>query len=159
MWEIEGDGSLIPGERYDRLSVVTYATHDHDPLRVMWERWMQTIADALAEPERLAAARDFAWWEARRLAAWAGFDAPEITPFEKVHGRLLASLFATNSWIAICMITDLFGTAQRFNVPGEVNDGNWSSRIAQPVAQWSADPVLSEKVRSVRELIIESGRA
>ena len=157
-WELESDGRLIPGENYDRLSVVTFATHDHPPLRTMWNSWMQTIEAASHDPDRLAAGRDFAWWEARRLAAWAGFDVPEILPFEQVHEPLLAALFRANSWIAICMITDLFGTAQRFNVPGAVSDANWSSRLSQTVAQWDGDAPLVEKMGRFREMIAETGR-
>ena len=158
-WEAGPDGTLIPGERYDRLSVTTYATHDHPPLRVMWETWMQTIADAAHDPKRLAAARDHAWWEMRRLAAWCGFEVPEIAPFENVHERLLAGLFGANSWIAICMITDLIGTAQRFNVPGAVSDNNWSSRLDLPVAEWNDHAPLAAKMHAITALIDAANRA
>src|SRR5215471_3100514 len=36
-WEIR-DGMIIPGNIYDRLSVATYATHDHEPIRALWEQ-------------------------------------------------------------------------------------------------------------------------
>ena len=157
-WETEPDGSLIPGERYDRLSVTTYATHDHPPLRVMWETWMQTIEAAVHEPARLSEKRDYAWWEVRRLAAWCGFEVPEVAPFENVHERLLAGLFGANSWIAICMITDLFGTAQRFNVPGAVSDSNWSSRLDLPVAGWMDHAPLAAKMRAITALIDAANR-
>ena len=158
VWELEKDTRLTPGEAYDRLSVATFATHDHEPLRAMWERWMKTIADALVEPERLAVARDWTWWEVRRLAAWAGFDIPRITPFEEVHEPLLGALLRTNSWIAVAMITDLFATSQRFNVPGAVSESNWSSRLAFPVAEWDADAELSAKMARVRGMIADAGR-
>src|SRR5438874_6661330 len=35
-WEVR-DGRAIPGEEYQRLSVATYATHDHKPVRALWE--------------------------------------------------------------------------------------------------------------------------
>src|SRR5882757_3622495 len=35
-WEVR-DGMIIPGEMYDRLSVATYATHDHEPIRASWD--------------------------------------------------------------------------------------------------------------------------
>lgn len=157
-WELESDGQLIPGERYDRLSVVTYATHDHPPIRVMWDTWMQTIEAAIHDPEKLAEKRDFAWWEARRIARWCGFDVPEIMPFAKVHELLLAGLFRSNSWMAICMITDLFGTAQRFNVPGAVADTNWSSRLDLPVASWKNDPTISAKMHAITALLTATDR-
>ncbi len=35
-WEVY-HGRVTPGAEYERLSVATYATHDHKPLRAMWE--------------------------------------------------------------------------------------------------------------------------
>jgi 4-alpha-glucanotransferase len=79
----------------------------------------------------------------RRLGAWAGFEVPRIMEFERVHEALLRGLLACNSWIAIFMVTDLFGTGQRFNVPGAVTDSNWSERIERPVREWGASQALS----------------
>jgi 4-alpha-glucanotransferase len=152
MWELEWDTRLTPGDRYQRLSVATYATHDHEPLRVLWDRWMQIIARGESGHESDAHARDGAWWEVRRLAAWAGFEVPRIMDFEQVHEGLLRGLLACNSWIAVFMVTDLFGTAQRFNVPGAVTDSNWSERIDRPVREWDSCRALSallERLASV----------
>ena len=41
------------------------------------------------------------------------------------------------------MVTDLFGTSQRFNVPGAVTDSNWSERIERPVKEWGSSQALS----------------
>ena len=157
VWETESEGTLVEGARYDRLSVATFATHDHEPLRASWERWMQIIEEALHEPE-LAAARDCAWWEARRLAAWAGFEVPHLLPFEAVHERLLGALFATQSWIAICMITDLFATTQRFNVPGAVAESNWSQRLAGSISDWKRDAARCASMQAVRAALKAAGR-
>lgn len=137
MWEKEWDTRLIAGDKYGRLSVATYATHDHEPLKVMWERWMRAIATGDSGRPEDSEARDIAWWEVRRLAAWAGFEVPRIMEFQQVHEPLLRGLLSCNSWITIFMVTDLFGTGQRFNVPGAVADSNWSERIASPVRGWS----------------------
>jgi 4-alpha-glucanotransferase len=150
MWEKEWDTRLISGQHYGRLSVATYATHDHEPLRAMWERWMQVIAQGESGRKEDADRRDGAWWEVRRLGNWAGFQVPCITPFEHVHEPLLRGLLACESWLAIFMVTDLFGTAQRFNVPGAVADSNWSERIASPVRNWYTDPALSSLIERLR---------
>ncbi len=150
MWEKEWDTRLISGQQYVRLSVATYATHDHEPLRTMWERWMRLIAAGESGLREDADRRDGAWWEVRRLAAWAGFEVPCITPFEDVHEALLRGLLACESWIAIFMVTDLFGTTQRFNVPGAVADSNWSERISLPVREWSKDASLAGLVERLR---------
>ncbi len=143
LWEDSPDGSLIPGAKYDRLSVATYATHDHEPIRVLWSNWMRTIALGESGGQEEANRRDHAWWEVRRLAAWAGFEVPRILPFSHVHELFLRGLLACNSWIVVFMVTDLFGTAQRFNVPGAVADSNWSERLPLPVREWSKQGPLA----------------
>jgi 4-alpha-glucanotransferase len=159
MWEQEWNTHLIPGANYQRLSVATFATHDHEPMRAMWERWMAAIAAAETGGVEKAKARDWAWWEVRRLAEWAGFTVKEMTPFEEVHERLLAGLFKCNSWIAICMVTDLFATAQRFNVPGAVAESNWSQRLDRPVTAWRGVSDREAKLLRVKAILRESGRA
>ncbi len=154
-WEEEPDKQkLTPGAEYPRCSVTTFATHDHDPLRTMWDKWMAIIRAAIEEPERLAGARDHAWWEVRRMATWAAFDVPRILDFEEVHLSLLAGLMRSNSWLAILMITDLLGTTQRFNVPGTVGAGNWSARLP---AGW--ETTHARQIASVAELVRSSGRS
>lgn len=152
-WEEERDRQLTPGKDYTRCSVATYATHDHDPLKVMWEKWMAIIRAALVEPERLSAQRDHAWWEVRRIAAWAGFDVPRMLEFDEVHESLVAGLLRSNSWLAVLMITDVLGTAQRFNVPGTVDAGNWSARLPD---DW--ERIHSERIERIAISIRASGR-
>lgn len=147
MWEKEWDSSLTPGDAYEPLSVATYATHDHDPLRLMWERWMDAIALGESGAPGAAEKRDFAWWEVRRLARWAGFEVPRMLPFSHVHEEFLRGLLACRSWIVIFMVTDLFGTKQRFNVPGAVADSNWSERIALPVLSWNDNKALASLMK------------
>jgi 4-alpha-glucanotransferase len=160
IWEDCPDGSMIPGAEYTPLGVTTYATHDFEPLRATWERWMASIAAAETGGPETWAARDHAWHQVRRLAGWAGFEVPEITPYTaEVHERLLRALFATKSWIAITMITDLFATLQRFNQPGAVSDANWSERLPQKVSEFDRDPVLAPTIARLDMLVRESGRA
>jgi 4-alpha-glucanotransferase len=51
-WEMR-DGMIIPGDIYDRLSVATYATHDHEPIRALWENAFERPA---SDPEQQARA-------------------------------------------------------------------------------------------------------
>ena len=149
IWEHNWDTSLIPGNSYEALSVATYATHDHEPLRALWDRWMQTIAAGESGRPEDAAARDWVWWEVRRLGRWANFEVPCILPFEDVHESLLRGLLASRSWLAISMITDFFGSSQRFNVPGSVGTSNWSERIELPVSKWASDPIFSSRMHRI----------
>jgi 4-alpha-glucanotransferase len=157
-WEtdpaFEPERQLVAGDQYPRCSIATYATHDHDPLRMMWTRWMNTIEAALNDPEGLATERDAAWQEVRQLAGWAGFEVHRIVPFEEVHEAFLRGLFRSNSWLAVVMITDLLGTEQRFNVPGSVADSNWSARLPE---NWTER--FAAQLQGAAELIKQSGRA
>jgi 4-alpha-glucanotransferase len=159
-WETRWDTHLIPGEEYQRLSVATFATHDHEPVRAQWERWMAVIERAEHDhSEEVLRARDWTWWEVRRMSAWAGFEVPCITPFnDEVHERLLGGLFACNSWLAICMITDLFASTQRFNVPGAISESNWSQRLSGTVRSWREDEAVRGKMRRLRALLEQTGR-
>jgi 4-alpha-glucanotransferase len=152
-WEIGHDGEMIPGGRYERLSLATYATHDHPPLRAMWDDWMAAIHAAEHGSHDTWAARDHAWAEVRRLARWCHFEVPRITPFsDTIHRKLLHALFASESWMAVLMLTDLFGTRQRFNVPGAVSEANWSERLAEPVAELRAPEWIGS-------MLAETGRS
>ncbi len=159
-WENDPEGRLIAGKDYPRLSVTTYATHDFEPIRASWESWMEKIEAAEHGGPETHAARDNAWNEVRRLAGWAGLDVPKMTPYtDEIYETLLRTLFASNSWMALYMITDLFATSQRFNVPGAVSESNWSQRLARPVAQWREDAALVAKMTRVRAILRASGRA
>ncbi|MDR3403266.1 MAG: 4-alpha-glucanotransferase [Chthoniobacter sp.] len=157
-WE-ETNGQMTPGSDYQRLSVTTYATHDFEPIRATWEGWMAKIEAAEHGGPETYAARDRAWKEVRRLAAWVGLEVPRITPYsDKVYEALMRGLFTSNSWMAIYMITDLFATAQRFNVPGAVSESNWSQRLLYPMVMWRKDTALKPKMKRVREILRATGR-
>ena len=114
---------------------------------------MSVIEAALHRPQELAGERDRAWWDVRRLAGWAGFSVPRITAFEDVHENLLEGLLRANSWLAMTMITDVFGTSQRFNVPGAVSESNWSQRLALPISEWENDVGARAATERMRRVI------
>lgn len=149
-WEKEHDGRLIDGQHYQRLSVTTYATHDHPPLRALWDGLYNDAVHHQSKP---------ALDEMFRLALFAGFHAPLPQPFNPdVHHALLAGLFRSNAWIAVCMITDLFGSTQRFNVPGAIADSNWSERLMHSPAEWKSDAQLKATMKCLRSALQEAGR-
>ncbi len=159
-WENNEDGSMIGGDHYGVLSLATYATHDHPTLREMWEIWMSAIALAEDGGPDTWPARDAAWAEVRRFATWCGFEVLCITPFtEEIHAKIVRTLFASNSWMAVLMITDVFATTERFNVPGAVSSANWSERLSLPIAEWNGDASLAAKTELVRGIIVETGRS
>lgn len=152
-WEDDGNGGLPDGASYQRLSVTTYATHDHPPLMAMWNAlYDDAVSD---DPHRSGHAR----WEMERLARFAKLEIPLPCAFTpEVHETLLDALLRSNSWLAIFMITDLFGTEQRFNVPGAVANSNWSERLSQPISEWNDDDDLRKKMERMQTLIHAANR-
>ena len=149
-WERQPNYHITPGRDYQRLSVATYATHDHLPLAAMWEE-ICNAAEAGDGHQR---------WELQQLCEFAGMRVDGPQPFtDEIHEGLLNGLFASNAWLAIVMITDIFGSKRRFNIPGAVADSNWSERMNRTVTQWTRDTARMAKVRRITELIRRNGRA
>lgn len=149
-WERAENWHLLPGKDYQRLSVVTYATHDHAPLASFWK----AMSDAAA------AGDGHQRWELEQFAGFAGLAIHGPHPFTpEIHEALLEALFQCNSWLAIVMVTDLFGSERRFNVPGAVAASNWSERLSRTPAEWESDSEVAGKMRRIASLIRQSGRA
>lgn len=74
-------------------------------------------------------------------------DNPPVHFDDRLHRRLIEVLLDTPSWLAVLMVSDLFGTTQRFNEPGIAGDSNWSQRLDRPLVEYAQDdhygPLLS----------------
>jgi 4-alpha-glucanotransferase len=152
IWEPKWDGWLVDGADYQRLSVATYATHDHEPLRGWWDR-------RYAATRKEGPARAAAWDQMVKITAFAHLYMKEPEPWsETLHRALLLALFRSNSWIAVCMITDFFGSDQRFNVPGAVAESNWSERLPYEVEKWREMPEVRAMAEAVKGMLKETGR-
>ena len=151
MWERTPDNWLTPGQDYERLSLATYATHDHPPLRSYWDAWYADTQSG--DPQKAGVALR----QMQEIARFAGIGAHQPVPWsEEVHEALLRALFTSNSWLAVNMITDIFGTAERFNVPGATGDQNWTDRFPVPISQWSK--TWPEKLGRIHAMMRETGR-
>ena len=148
-WEAR-DGEIVPGEEYERLSVATYATHDHKPVRALWE---EALARSTATSEQSLS-------ELEKIARFAGLD-PKIEElnFEKdLYSAIMEALFKSNAWIAIVMITDLLAREYRFNVPGTKTKWNWTRRTRRSVAQLRASRKERKRMQLIHELLEKAGR-
>ena len=96
-WENNEDGRSIPGCEYQRLSVATYATHDHKPLQALWQ---ETLANSTTQQ---------ALSDIMKIAEFAGVSPPQLgANFERdFYAPVLEALFRSESWLTIVMITDL----------------------------------------------------
>jgi 4-alpha-glucanotransferase len=154
IWERKWDGWLIDGADYQRLSLATYATHDHEPLRAWWERLHRAAVDG-KPPEKADA-----WDKIVKITAFAHMHMRQPDPWsDSLHMTLLSALFRSNSWIAVCMITDYFGSPQRFNVPGAIAESNWSERLPVEVSKWNKRPEFRALGEKVHAILKETGRA
>src|SRR6202162_1070955 len=148
-WEFY-HGRVTPGDEYERLSVATYATHDHKPLRALWE-------DAF---QRKSSTSEQSRFELEKIAHFAGFN-PEIdkTDFENdFYPAVMEALFQSEAWIAIVMITDLLARKYRFNVPGTAASSNWVRRMQRTVAQLLTSRKERKRMGLIRQLLEKTGR-
>ena len=148
-WEIQ-NGKVTPGSEYQRLSVATYATHDHKPVRKLWEEAFEPPSSSSDQ------ARD----NINKIAEFAGFRPQgERVDFETdFYPAVMNALFKSDSWIAILMITDLLARTYRFNVPGTAASSNWTRRMQRSVAQLRSGRKENARMRLVRELLEKNGR-
>jgi 4-alpha-glucanotransferase len=149
-WENYSDHRSIPGSAYERLSVTTFATHDHKPLRALWE-------EAFEKPVPSDQARH----DLAKIAEFAGLAPPnESTNYlNDFYPAIFDALFRSESWIAIVMITDLLGRKDRFNVPGTATKSNWARRLHTTVEKLGNGRALQRQLCLVRELLEKSGRS
>ena len=148
-WEVRGE-QVTPGNEYERLSVATYTTHDHKPIRALWE-------DAFENP---TATSEQSRFDLAKIAVFAGFD-PRIdrVDFEKdFYPAIMGALFGSEAWLAIVMITDLLGRKYRFNVPGTKANLNWTRRMQRSVAQLRSSRKEQKRMRLIHELLEKTGR-
>jgi 4-alpha-glucanotransferase len=149
-WENYPDGRSIPGREYQRLSVATYATHDHKPVRALWE-------DAFEEsrPDSAQARQDLG-----KICEFAAIPSATAQPDydREFYGPIMEALFRCESWIALIMITDLLGRKDRFNVPGTAASSNWSRRMGKTVDELGKSRRIRKRMKQIRELLQKTGR-
>ena len=150
-WENDPNNRPISGAEYERLSVATFATHDHKPLRALWEEAWKNSTNFAAQ----------ARFDLAKIAEFASVSVPnENLNFEKdFYPFIFDALFRSESWIAIIMITDLLGRKERFNVPGTAANSNWIRRLHSTVTRLAISPTVKRRMRLVRSLLEKSGRA
>src|SRR6476469_3226718 len=142
-------GRMTPGSEFERLSVTTYATHDHKPIRQLW---MEALDET--SPTREQAREDLL-----KIAQFAGIAPCEGLDYERdFYPAMMNALFNSNSWIAIVMITDLLARKDRFNVPGTAAMTNWTRRLPKTIAQMRDSRTIRRRIKVIRELLEKSGR-
>jgi len=149
-WENYPDHRSIPGSAYERRSVATFATHDHKPVRALWEEAFEKKSETSGQARH----------DLSKMAEFAGIASPnESTDYRHdFYPAIFDALFRSESWIALVMITDLLGRKERFNVPGTANGSNWTRRLHTTVGKLGRGHALRRQLRLVRELLERAER-
>jgi len=140
-----------PAEDMQPLSLGTYGTHDHEPLRAYYER----LVEWWHGPDGSEG-----WKEVQRLMRFLGLDEdnPPLAFTEELHKTFLKVLMESPCWLALLMITDLLGTKQRFNEPGQGGDVNWSQRLEATLDELEKRPEYAENISAFKSLILKTNR-
>jgi len=148
-WEAP-HGKLVAGHDYERLSVATYATHDHKPIRALWNEAVEEQTSTSGQSRG----------DLNKIAEFAGFNPlGETVNFEKqFYPVIMHVLFQSNAWIAILMLTDLLARKYRFNVPGTATGSNWTRRMQRTISQLRSSRTEQRRMRLIRDLLEKSGR-
>ena len=142
-------GRMTPGNEFERLSVATYATHDHKPIRELWREMF----------DEKSATREQAREDLLKIAQFGGIAPQEGLEYERdFYPAIMSALFNSNSWIAIVMITDLLARKDRFNVPGTAATTNWTRRLPKTISQMRESPTIRRRMKLIRQLLEKSGR-
>src|SRR4030095_16008374 len=149
-WEMR-DGMIIPRQMYERLSVATYATHDHQPIRALWEAALKLPSSETGQQAR-------ATLEKIALFSELNSKVDQLDYEKDFYPAVMNALFRCNSWIAMVMITDLLTRKYRFNVPGTKANLNWTRRIQRSIAKLRSSPKERKRMQIIHELLKRTGR-
>lgn len=147
----EKDQSFIKPSELHPLSLATYGTHDHMPLRMYYEdlckRWHGEDGHS-------------AWLDVQRLMRFLNLDDkdPPTEFTDELHEAFEKTLLETPCWLAVFMIPDILGTDEQFNVPGASDSGSWTRRLAMTLTAYENDPYYGAKIKGISRLIRENGR-
>lgn len=131
-WETGGDHFRDPA-RWPTLSVATTGTHDTDTSA----DWF----DAL-EPGERAQLLDLPPLAALKARGTSRFD-------DGVRDALLDLVYGAGSDLLLLPFQDLLGERDRINVPGTVNDLNWTWRMSTSLAELAADAGIAARLRAL----------
>lgn len=150
--EEEGGREFKRSEDIPALSLATYGTHDHLPLRSFYEGLVEWW---------LGPDGHEGWLEVQRLMRFLELDEdnPPRQLTRNLHQRLLQVLLESPSWLTVLMVTDLLATRQRFNEPGLSGESNWSQRLDSQLNELEKDSEYGQSIRYFGELIERTGRA
>lgn len=140
-WEKEDDAFVDPAT-WPTLSLATSGTHDTEASRTWWEQLPDEERQAFCELPSVA----------RRLAE------PTAEWSDHVRDAILAAVYESPSALAVTPWQDLFGLADRINMPGTLGAQNWTWKLPYPVESLESDAELARRASELRALAERTGR-
>jgi 4-alpha-glucanotransferase len=138
---------------HEALSLVTLGTHDHEPVKTYYDNLSKWWHGEDGEN---------GWLEVQRLMKFLDMPKGEDPPVDftpELHKRFIEILMDCRPWLAVLMVSDLFGVSQRFNEPGLAGDYNWSQRLALSLAEYEKQLPFAEAVQALDKAMAKSVRA
>ena len=132
-WWDQPDQPFRDPADYPAASVAMTGTHDTETLAEWWD-------NATDEERRLCA-------EVPSMRA-AGLTTGPFS--SSVRDTLIRALFAAPSELVLLPIQDVFGWRDRVNIPGAVDDANWTWRLPWPVEDLLTQPEAVERAEFMR---------
>jgi 4-alpha-glucanotransferase len=133
-WKLPGQPFRDPAA-WPAVSVATSGTHDTDSLADWYESLGADDRKALLAIPGLASLRE---------KAPSRFD-------DTVRDALLELLYASGSDLLLLPFQDLLGHRERVNVPGTVNEENWTYRIPSTLTQLLAGLDTRQRLRGLAQ--------
>ena len=134
-WEND-NGVYRDPARFPALSLATTGTHDTEPL----SEWY----DALSDHER---------HHLFNLPAMAHLRAEWPRRFDdRVRDAILAMTYGAGSDLVLLPLQDCFGHRERINVPGTVNEHNWTYRLPCRIDELESDRAATERLAALGRL-------
>jgi 4-alpha-glucanotransferase len=140
-WQTPRERFIAPAE-FPELSVAVTSTHDTETVAQWWRETEPAQRAQLAQAMNFPAALDV--------------KAPELDM--NLLDAILKPLYASPSRLVLAPIQDLFGWEERINVPGSIDDSNWTYRLPQTIGHLAADPAIRQRVAMLRQLAQRAGR-
>jgi 4-alpha-glucanotransferase len=131
-WNEPGQPFREPAS-WPALSVATTGTHDTDSLADWWEGMPDEERSAFLSLPSLAGLRE---------RAPPRFD-------DGVRDAILELVYGSGSDLLLLPFQDALGMRERVNVPGTVNEENWTYRMPRDLSALHADRATRERLRDL----------
>lgn len=136
-WQRDQEGSFIPYDQYDPISMSSVSTHDLDPVPLWWQK---------NRAESRAYAKLKHWSYEEKLSPDRQFEILRDNHHSSslFHINLLQEYLALTPHLTWKNLED-----ERINYPGTIQPRNWSYRYKLPLETLRSERELNEKIKQI----------